>query len=238
MAARFDVLFAGQLLEGCDAATVRANLGRLFKADEATLEKLFSGKPQILKRDADEATARKYQQALEKAGARAELRPCNAAETAAAAAATAAPQSGLALAPAGTEVLAPEERAATAAPTVHAPTLDVAAVGERLAEPAPPAPPAPDTSHLTLGEAGEDIPGLAGPAPVAVNISASLALEPEGGDFSDCAPPPAPTPAIDLSHLELAAAGADVLEEQYRKRDTATAPDTSGLSLEESSRGD
>ena len=120
MAARFDVLFAGQLLEGRDAATVRANLGRLFNADEATLDKLFSGKPQILKRDADAATAHKYQQALEKAGALAELRPCNATETVPAAAATAAPQSGLALAPAGTEVLAPGERAATAAPTVRA----------------------------------------------------------------------------------------------------------------------
>lgn len=235
MGARFDVLFAGQLLDGCDAATVRLNLGRLFKADEATLDKLFSGKPQILKRDADEATARKYQQALENAGARAELRPCS--EAVDAPAATAA-ESGLTLAPTGTEVLAPEERTAAAAPTVRAPTLDVAAIGERLAEPAPPAPSAPDTSHLTLGEPGEDIPGLAGPAPVAVNISASLALEPEGSDFSDCAPPPAPPPAVDLSQLELAAAGADVLEEQYRKRDTAIAPDTSRLSLEEQTRED
>lgn len=234
MGARFDVLFAGQLLEGCDAATVRLNLGRLFKADDATLDKLFSGKPQILKRDADEATARKYQQALENAGARAELRPC--AQVAAAPApapAAAATQSGLELTPAGTEVLAPGERADAAPVTVRVPELDVAAVGERLAEPAPPAPAAPDTSHLTLGEAGEDIPGLAGPTPVTVQISASLALEPEGGDFSDCAPPPAEAPAVDLSHLELAAAGADVLEEQYRKREAATAPDTSRLSLEE-----
>lgn len=232
MSTRFDVLFAGQLLEGHDAATVRLNLGRLFKADEATLDKLFSGKPQILKRDADEATARKYQQAMENAGARPVLRPCDEAAATPAAAATAA-QAGLAMAPPGSDVLGPEERKPAVAPSITAPELDVAAAGERLADRAPPPPPAPDTSHLTLGEAGEDIPGLAGPAPVAITDSDGLALEPEGGDLSDCAMPAAPAPAVDLSHLELAAAGADVLEEQYRKRDTAVPPDTSRLSLEE-----
>ena len=39
---------------------MRANLARLFNADEATLDKLFSGKIQLLKRDCDEATAEKY----------------------------------------------------------------------------------------------------------------------------------------------------------------------------------
>lgn len=234
MSVRFDVLYAGQLLEGRDASTVRLNLGRLFKADEATLDKLFSGKPQILKRDADEATARKYQQALATAGAHALLRPCaDSAPVPAPPPAADVPRTGLALAPPGSDVLAPEERAPAIAPSINAPDLDVAAAGERLAEPAPPAPPAPDTSHLGLGEAGEDIPGLPGPAAVAVTPSASLALEPEGSDLSDCAPPPAAPPDVDLSHLELAAVGADVLEEQYRKRDTTTPPDTSRLSLEE-----
>ncbi len=235
MSARFDVMFAGELLEGCDAATVRGNLGRLFKADEATLDKLFSGKPQILKRDADEATARKYQQALQNAGAKPLLRPCADAAVAGTTPppAATAQQSGLTLAPPGTEVLGPGERASAVAPSVEAPSLDVAAAGERLADPAPPAPPAPDTSHLTLGAVGETIPGLSGPPPSPVTVSADLALAPEGGDLSDCAPPQAPAPALDLSKLELAAAGADVLEERYRKRDTAAAPDTSRLSLED-----
>jgi len=229
MSARFDVLFAGQLLEGHDASEVRLKLGRLFKADEATLDKLLCGKPQILKRDADEATARKYQQALATAGALALLRPREEGMSA-------APQTGLALAPPGSDALAPEERAPAIAPSITAPDLDLARAGERLAEPAPPAPPAPDTSHLSLGEAGEHIPGLPGPTPVAVTPSASLAMEPQGGDLSDCAPAPAAAPAVELSHLELAAVGADVLEERYRKQETTTAPDTSHLSLEEQSR--
>jgi hypothetical protein len=237
MSARFDVLFAGQLLEGHDASEVRLKLGRLFKADEATLDKLLSGKPQILKRDADEATARKYQQALATAGALALLRPCEEGLSAAPPTPAArAPQTGLALAPPGSDALAPEERAPAMAPSITAPDLDLARAGERLAEPAPPAPPAPDTSHLSLGEAGEHIPGLPSPTPVAVTPSSSLAMEPQGGDLSDCAPAPAAAPAVDLSHLELAAVGADVLEEQYRKQETTAAPDTRHLSLEEQSR--
>lgn len=159
MSARFDVLFAGQLLEGRDAGTVRLNLGRLFKADEATLDKLFSGKPQILKRDADAATAHKYQQALATAGAHAVLRPCeDSAPVTAPAPAADAPQTGLALAPPGNDVLAPEERAPAIAPSINAPDLDVAAAGERLAEPASPAPaPAVDLSHLELAAVGADV---------------------------------------------------------------------------------
>lgn len=224
MSARFDVLFAGQMLEGSEASAVRLQLARLFKADEATLDKLFSGKPQILKRDADEPTARKYQQAMAAAGALALLRPCadNMASVA---------QAELTLAPPGTDVLAPEERAPVTVPGINAPDLDLAAAGERLAEPTPPPPPAPDTSHLSLGEAGEAIPGLPGPAPVMVTSSTNLALEPAGGDLSDCAPAPAPPAAVDLSHLELAAVGADVLEAQYRRHDTAPVPKTGHLSL-------
>jgi len=230
MSARFDVLFAGQMLEGSEASAVRLQLARLFKADEATLDKLFSGKPQILKRDADEPTARKYQQAMAAAGALALLRPC--ADTNPTPVASAR-HAELTLAPHGTDVLTPEERATATAPGINAPDLDLAAAGERLAEPAPPPPPAPDTSHLSLGEAGEAIPGLPGPAPVMVTSSTNLALEPAGGDLSDCAPAPAPPAAVDFSHLELAAVGADVLEAQYRKHDTAPVPKTGHLSLED-----
>ena len=41
------------------------------------------------------------------------------------------------------------------------------------------------------------------------------------------------SPALDLSGLEVAPAGSDVLEEQYRDRKTPPAPDTGHLSLED-----
>ncbi len=69
MEARYNIYFAGQLLEGQDLAGVRARIGKLFKADEATLDKLFDGKAQLVKRDCDKATALKYKQAMEQAGA-------------------------------------------------------------------------------------------------------------------------------------------------------------------------
>ena len=65
---RYDVMFAGELLDGQDEATVRRNLGRLFKAGDQTLDKLFSGKPQLLKRGCDADVARKYREAIESAG--------------------------------------------------------------------------------------------------------------------------------------------------------------------------
>lgn len=75
MATRYTVFFAGEILDGHAADDVRANLARLFKADAATLDKLFSGTTQILKRNCDEPTAAKYQQAMRRAGARAIVKP-------------------------------------------------------------------------------------------------------------------------------------------------------------------
>jgi hypothetical protein len=69
MEARYNVYFAGELRAGHDLASVRDQLARLFKADSATLDKLFSGKAQLVKRDCDKATALKYKQAMEQAGA-------------------------------------------------------------------------------------------------------------------------------------------------------------------------
>lgn len=68
---RYDIYFRGELLEGAELAGARAALGQLFKASDATLDKLFSGKLQAIKRDCDKATALKYQTAMRKAGVKA-----------------------------------------------------------------------------------------------------------------------------------------------------------------------
>ena len=67
---QYDIYFAWEMLDGHEPAAVRAGLGKLFKADDATLDKLFSGKRLLIKRGCDKATALKYKQAMEKAGAR------------------------------------------------------------------------------------------------------------------------------------------------------------------------
>ncbi|MDP5072133.1 MAG: hypothetical protein NWQ45_14645, partial [Congregibacter sp.] len=68
---RYDIAFGGECLEGHDPLAVREALGALFKADEATLDRLFSGTRQRIKRNCDKATALKYQKSLAAAGAKA-----------------------------------------------------------------------------------------------------------------------------------------------------------------------
>ena len=277
MEARYNIYFAGQLLEGQDLAGVRARIGKLFNADAATLDKLFSGQTQLLKRDCDKATALKYKQAMEQAGALPVIKAVAANKTAAAAPApaptaapapakamtaaekiaalaaaadlaarpgTAAPplppvnyeparDGAIALTPAGTAVLLPEERPGPVTSDVEPPDLEVMASGQRLSELAPAAPPPPDTSHLSEGAVGEALPNLPSfAAPLDPDISA-IGLTPDGTDLSDCAAPAKPSPAIDLSAIALAPAGADVLEQQYRNRPAPPAPATEHLKLED-----
>jgi len=278
METRYNVYFAGQLLAGQDLATVRENLAKLFNTDSATLEKLFSGKAQLLKRDCDKATALKYQQAMERAGAQpiiksseAEAAPRTAAppETAAAPAATltaaqriaalaAAPDESsyrsdnsdtlpsgqeqspagagpdvMQLAPPGADVLREDERHQPDTQEVDTAGLEIDAAAQRLSEESPPPPAAPDTSHMTLGDAGETIPNLpSDQVPLSPDTQA-INLSPEGTDFSDCAAPEAQAPTLDLSDMALAPTGSDVLEEKYREREQPQAPTTDHISLEQ-----
>lgn len=75
MEERYNVYFAGQVLEGHALPSVREKLAKVFNADQATLDKLFSGKPQLIKRDCDTATAHKYKEAMQRAGAAAIIKP-------------------------------------------------------------------------------------------------------------------------------------------------------------------
>lgn len=66
----YNIYYAGELLEGQQLEQVRAKLATLFKASDSTLDKLFSGSPQLVKRECDKTTALKYKQAMENAGAK------------------------------------------------------------------------------------------------------------------------------------------------------------------------
>ncbi|WP_297763491.1 hypothetical protein [uncultured Alcanivorax sp.] len=161
--ARFHIVFAGQLVKGSDLATVKSNLGKIFKMDAARVEKLFSGQPVVLKKDADQATAMKFRAVLKQAGAECELRPVAASDQTLA----------------NSSAPVPEPRAASAAPETREPTepasgeletvgtirtggtgfsgaYSVAEVGAEMdnrEKVAPP--PAPDVGHLTMAQPGE-----------------------------------------------------------------------------------
>lgn len=74
MSNTFEVVFKGEVIEGQDVAATRANIGKLFNANEAKIERLFSGSSVVIKKDLDEATANKYIGAFKKAGALATVR--------------------------------------------------------------------------------------------------------------------------------------------------------------------
>ena len=70
------IIFRGQVHTGHDIATVRDNLGKLFRIDDSgRLDSLFSGKAVTIKKSLDEAAARKYLATLENAGAIVEVDP-------------------------------------------------------------------------------------------------------------------------------------------------------------------
>jgi Tfp pilus assembly major pilin PilA/TM2 domain-containing membrane protein YozV len=64
----YKILFEGEVVEGVDRETAKSNLQRLFKTSAATVEKLFSGKRVVIKKDISASEAKKYQAALNKAG--------------------------------------------------------------------------------------------------------------------------------------------------------------------------
>ena len=69
----FEVTFSGQISEGANLDEVKARLGKMFKADDAKLAQLFSGKRIVIKKNIDQATAAKYKTALNRAGAECEV---------------------------------------------------------------------------------------------------------------------------------------------------------------------
>lgn len=71
----YEVAFSGQISEGANADEVRAKLGKMFNADDAKLDQLFSGKRIVIKKNIDQATAAKYRTALNRAGAECEVKP-------------------------------------------------------------------------------------------------------------------------------------------------------------------
>jgi len=69
MTERYNVYFAGRLVDGHNIASVREKLAKAFNADQQTLDRLFSGKTQLVKSDCDQATALKYKVVMQRAGA-------------------------------------------------------------------------------------------------------------------------------------------------------------------------
>jgi hypothetical protein len=71
----FDIYFLGEMLPGVEPDRVRDEVARLFSADDATLDRLFSGEPVRVKHGVDADRAGRYRHAFRKAGALVEIVP-------------------------------------------------------------------------------------------------------------------------------------------------------------------
>jgi hypothetical protein len=210
MSERFRLLFRGEVLEGQHKAVVKKRLAKLLGIEEARVEGLFAGKPVVIKKDVDRATAARYQAEFESAGAR--LRVVGGTATAASPPPTPSP--------AREQAQEPESQGGD--PTVAEPGAMLSDGGGE------PPPPPPDTSHLSVAETGSDLledvhrapqvvqeldPAwdLAAPGadlgqitadPVEVDIDADFTIAPPGADLDERekAAPPAPP---DTAHLNL-----------------------------------
>ena len=78
---KFEVAFSGEVADGADVEQVKLKVAQMFKADEAKLAHLFSGKRVVIKKDIDRQTAVKYQTALNNAGALCEIKSLSAVKT-------------------------------------------------------------------------------------------------------------------------------------------------------------
>ena len=272
---KYDVFFAGEILQGQDRSAVERNLAKLFNADDATLGRLFNGKTQLLKRGCDRQTALKYKKAIETAGAKPLIR-AHSSDSAAAEPSPATPQppptakmtsaeriallaggpdvtpsgdtagnsaepaidgadieAAFDLAPTGADVLRPEERTAHPPVDIDTSTMSLLEAGANLSETKDTHTAAPDISHLSMGDVGVNIPTLSTSQQILSPDISSISLSPEDSDFSDCAPAAQREPDLDLSALDIAPSGADMLEETYRKEDDTIPPVTDHLQLED-----
>jgi len=184
----FEVAFSGGIADGSDPAQVRANIGKMFKADAAKLNQLFSGNRVVIKKNIDRQTAMKYQTAMKKAGAICEVKMLTESGSPTSVSAKATPAARSASSP------SPKPRPASVA------SADV--------------PPAPDTDPLHV--MGDQIPDLsASVAPVGSDVQdakpdipepvldlADLSMAPPGSDLGEvkkkAEPPPPDTTGMSL----------------------------------------
>ena len=165
--ALYEIAFSGECLPGTLPEVVKTSVGQLFRADAQRIELLFSGRRLVLKSHLDAAAAERFRQAMERAGAVAQVVPMEVSQAIELAPPPAAP------APLPRAQVVPRDVYMAAFVGVDAPAFGIAEAGAPLqAEPPAAAPPPLDLSQLSLAPAGADLGATARPeAPPAPDTS-------------------------------------------------------------------
>jgi len=249
MSELFNVVFSGEVSGRADPAVVRANVGKLFNASEAVLDKLFSGQPVAVKKMVDRAGAMKVRAMMKQAGAETRLvavdeqgKPLAATAPVQAPVATtsAAPVRPAAVAPAASS--APVSAPAATQPVAESMAERVnrmaeeqkRANAEREAAAKEAAAQAAAEGQWVVAPVGARLSPLnAGPAPVAPDIS-DIVLSPSGSDvIADSERPVVAPVRVDISGIDLAPSGTEVLLESEREHVVPVVVDLSGISVAE-----
>jgi hypothetical protein len=174
--ARYEIAFSGQLVPGARLDLVKANLAKLFQADEQRLALLFSGRRVVIKSNLDAAGAEKYRSTLERAGALVEV--IDLAQEVEEIELATPPADPVAAAGAGASgepmvgrlQVAPRDEYMAAFAEVDAPDFGIAPLGADVQDDKPsPVAPALDLSQFSLAPVGSDMGEVkkapAGPPP-------------------------------------------------------------------------
>ncbi len=69
MPARYRLVFDGSIALTADREEAKENIARLFRCERNRVDQLFCGRPTVLKRDLDHASAVKLKDAFDRTGA-------------------------------------------------------------------------------------------------------------------------------------------------------------------------
>jgi len=254
MSNQYRLVYAAEVVEGQHAAVVKKRLQALLKLDDERMGVLFSGKSVVVKKAADKKTALRYADAFKKAGARLRILPVSvegepldavASLTAESAVPTAPPDTStpanaadgrpdsasmLAMLPAGSDILAPEERS-----DVEANEVDTSHLGVQRAVFATEAAEAlvdtPNIDHLSLADVGTPL-GVAQAESevILLELEVDFDLADVGALLADEQDPP--TAAVDVQAIDFEVADSGAQLDTAGKPPTPSAPDTSHIELE------
>jgi len=205
--ARYHIVFRGELVSGADPEQVRRNLAQLFKMEPERVEKLFAGKPVVLKKEADQGTAMKMRAALKKAGAECEMKPVGGEES-------------------GAQPQSPSAQSETGArPAAEAQATDSeTAAGEARPEAAP----VSSGSGVSMEDKPENLETVGTIRTGGTGFSSEFEVAPAGAELEQAGSDQEPV-SPDISHLSVAPPGTDL--EQLQDQDEVEVPDISHLKV-------
>ena len=184
----FDIYFLGESLPGADPVAVRRGVAKLFKVQEASVDRLFSGNPLRVKQAVDADAASRYRAAFREAGALIQVVPSGSPPPAARPQPPRLPITDSVVDVQTQETPAPK---LTTSPAAAGDGVD-AKTGEQARD-----------GSFDLAEPGAILDHSSPPPAAQIDTSSLQALPPNTGSLEDCRNEKPHRQIPDISHLRL-----------------------------------